>query len=111
MGLGLVRRLRGDSDLVPVWFDDNVSDWTPVDVTLGTSAFTDPEVGALAVRVRETATTANHYIAKNIPLVSGNRYRLRFLVRASGRFEISINLPGKYWIGTIGPRNSWQRLV
>ncbi len=101
LGLGLMTA-RAEPALVPVWTDDNVSDWAPVNVTLAVSAFTDPEVAAFGVAVRETAVTDNHYIAKDIPVVNGGRYRLRFLVKTTLRNTISINVPGKYWIGFIG---------
>lgn len=113
-GLGLargmqVRRSRGvavPSGPVPVWSDDRVDDWTPVNVTLGDSGSTDPEIGGLRVTMRETTTDGNHYVYKEIPLEQGKTYRLRFLVKGVSRTVITINLPvadgGKYWIGTIG---------
>ncbi len=84
------------------WSDDDLSDWAPVSMTLAASAFTDTETGLLGVAARETVANDNHYIFKAIPVIAGASYRLRFLVRPTLRNTITINLPGKYWIGFIG---------
>ena len=102
LGIGLsptLAAIGGEPAPVPVWSDDNVSDWTPINVTLGTSAFTDPEIGAAGVSVRETVTDAQHFIYKEIPLVEDSVYRLRFLIRGASRTTINVTLGGKYWIG------------
>lgn len=109
-GLGLsrgIRRLASAPQPVPVWSQDDLSaGWTAFDATIGGAGIANPEVPEFnAVSVLETATTAQHFIVRTIPLVNGVTYRLRVAVKTADRPAVTINVAdggGKYWYGNVG---------
>ncbi len=101
IGIGLARK----AGAVLVQSYPSVSTWTPVLMTLGAGAGTDPETGLAQQEALETPDDGNHFIGRKLPLVQGRSYRLRIVLKGIGRstFEILINADGnKYWLGDIG---------
>lgn len=105
LGIGIARTAAPAQE--PVWSQNEISSgWTGFDTTIGDGGVENPEYPEFnAVSVLETATTAQHFIVRTIPLVNGVTYRLRVVTKTVDRPAITINVAdggGKYWYGNVG---------